>query len=190
MELAQQWYAWRGVSGMLLDVGLFAFLLACGVTDFRAHKIYNKLTFPALFVAVALHGIHGGISGLGVSAAGFGSTFGIFILLWIVGAMGGGDLKFMSVVGAFFAFPLSLWAIFYALLGAGVTAVAVMIAERRLLETFRRIGRTVYTFVVPGLATELPSKEDSPKIPFAVGAGCGAVATWILAALGRLGPLR
>jgi Flp pilus assembly protein protease CpaA len=51
----------------------------------------------------------GGADGLLFALAGFLTGFGIFFLMWTVGACGGGDVKLFAAVGAWVGPYISLW---------------------------------------------------------------------------------
>jgi len=80
---------------------LFAVLAAAVATDVRHHRIPNLLLWPTLSFALLLHVIGGGVDGL-ITATG-GLTLGLAMLLplYAIGAMGGGDVKLLGVVGSF-----------------------------------------------------------------------------------------
>jgi prepilin peptidase CpaA len=90
---------------LLVIVGLAALI------DVRFRRIPNALTFPLLLAGLAEacfghHGISMSHALLGC-LAGFSLTFGQFLL----GALGGGDLKLMTAVGAWTG-PLGVLAVF------------------------------------------------------------------------------
>lgn len=71
------------------------------VTDWREHKIYNKLLVPAFFLALLLHTFQGGLSGLTSSLLGAATGFALLLLPYLMGGMGAGDVKLLAVIGAF-----------------------------------------------------------------------------------------
>jgi prepilin peptidase CpaA len=80
---------------------LFVVLAAAVVTDLRNRQIPNLLLLPPLCLALMLHSMSGGISGL-ITAAG-GLTLGLAMLLplYLIGGMAAGDVKLLGVVGSF-----------------------------------------------------------------------------------------
>jgi len=79
--------------GLTLGIAVF--------TDWREHKIYNKLLAPAFFTALLLHTFHGGISGLTNSLLGTATGFVLLLIPYLMGGMGAGDVKLLAVIGAF-----------------------------------------------------------------------------------------
>lgn len=70
------------------------------ITDLRWGKIYNWLTFPAIFAGWAINFATGGISGLAYSFAA--TVLGILIYMPAAGfgLMGMGDVKLLGAIGA------------------------------------------------------------------------------------------
>jgi Flp pilus assembly protein protease CpaA len=54
----------------------------------------------------------GAADGLLFALAGFGTGFGIFFLMWIVGLCGGGDVKLLGAASAWFGPYYALWILF------------------------------------------------------------------------------
>ncbi|HYW78726.1 MAG TPA: A24 family peptidase, partial [Thermoguttaceae bacterium] len=75
-------------------------VMIAGAIDVRHFKVPNMLTGPLLVCGIAYHAILGGQSGLESSL--FGALFGFCVLigLYILGAMGAGDVKLLTGVGA------------------------------------------------------------------------------------------
>jgi len=90
----------------ILAVVVFTFVAA--VWDTRTKKIPNRLTVPAFCLALAYHAVAGfataGFAGMGerllFALAGFGTGFGILLVLFLIGGGGAGDVKMMGALGA------------------------------------------------------------------------------------------
>ena len=119
---------------------LLVLLLLCliaGYTDLRWHKIPNRLTYPATAGAVVMNGVASlisspvstewGLIGWEASLSGAGLCFVVMLAVLLFFGIGGGDLKLLTMVGAFLGpsqgLEVLLWS---AVLGAGV-AVALLI---------------------------------------------------------------
>jgi len=70
------------------------------VCDVRSSRIPNWLTYSSLAAALTLRFVAPGWAGLKGGLVGVLVAGGIFLILFFVGAMGGGDLKLMASVGA------------------------------------------------------------------------------------------
>ena len=70
------------------------------VEDVRRQKIPNLVTFPTMVIALIYYGISSGLNGLFFSAGGLASGMGFFMILYVMGGMGAGDVKLMGASGA------------------------------------------------------------------------------------------
>ena len=84
-----------------LQLIIASVLLVAGVTDLRSSKVPNWLTISAMAGGLLSHSLLNGLSGLLFSAKGLGLGFALFILLYVMGGMGAGDVKLLAAVGSF-----------------------------------------------------------------------------------------
>ena len=68
--------------------------------DYKTQKIPNKITIPTIAAGVILSTVYFGFAGLWTSLLGFIVGFLIFLLPFILGGMGAGDVKLMAAIGA------------------------------------------------------------------------------------------
>jgi prepilin peptidase CpaA len=84
----------------LLFMTAVAVAVAAAVSDVSSHRIPNWLTYPALVGAFALRFASQGWSGLRSALVGMLIAGGLFLVLYVIRAMGAGDVKLMAAVGA------------------------------------------------------------------------------------------
>jgi prepilin peptidase CpaA len=85
----------------VLRTVLILVLLAVSVyTDQKSGKVLNKITFPAMFCGIILACFDNGVKGLADSLAGMGIGLALFIIPFIMGLLGAGDVKLLMAVGA------------------------------------------------------------------------------------------
>jgi prepilin peptidase CpaA len=79
-----------------------ALLLGCAASfdDLRRRAIANWINVAGLAAALCYHLIHGGVAALGWSAAGAAVGFAVFLIFYVLGGMGAGDLKLAAAFGA------------------------------------------------------------------------------------------
>ena len=141
-----------------IQAALAALVLVAAVCDIRSRDIPNWLTLGGIVAGLVLHPYLAGWAGLKFAAAGLGLAIVMFIPLFILRWLGGGDVKLMVAVGAL-AGTYNLFIIFImdALLG-GVVALAAVLFRKRGAKTMRNIGRMV-TSLVRGKAPYEETKE-------------------------------
>ena len=97
--------------------------------DVRTRTIPNRLTFPALLIGLAAHGVLGGVDGFKSSLVGMAVAGGVLLPGWLFRWMGAGDVKLMAAVGAWLAWPQALIAVLASLVTGG--AISLIVALRR-----------------------------------------------------------
>jgi len=150
--------------------GAIFLALIGGYTDLRNRRIPNWLTVPGLVVGVAASAILGGWSGLKTSLLGTGLAFALLLPFWLLRSLGAGDLKFATALGAYFGHIRMVDILLGSIFVAGVMALALIIYERRFLESIRNIGHilvSLATFRLPGSQVRLEN-PDALTIPWGV----------------------
>ncbi len=125
--------------GQIMFLTLVAVLLAAVVTDIRSCRIPNFLTIPAMATGLLLHALRDGQTGLVTSLEGLGIGLGLFLIPYLRGGMGAGDVKLMAAVGSFLGPQGVLFAGLITMLLGGVYAVAVMVGHWGLRNSVDRI---------------------------------------------------
>jgi prepilin peptidase CpaA len=113
--------------------------IIAAVTDVWKFKVYNLLTLPLLASGLLYHATHGGAAALAGSVVGALAGFGIMIVLYVMGGMGAGDVKFVTALGAWLGLPLTLYVIIAGSIAAGAYAVILMVTAVPLRETLLNI---------------------------------------------------
>ena len=68
------------------------------LNDIRSGRIPNWLTYTSLAAALVVRGAIAGWPGLRSGLQGVALAGGLFLLLFLLGSMGGGDVKLMAAV--------------------------------------------------------------------------------------------
>jgi prepilin peptidase CpaA len=157
-----------------------AVLVALGgaVSDIRSARIPNRLTYSALLAALSLRFALLGLSGLKSGAVGMFVAGGLFCVLFVLGAMGGGDMKLMAAVGAWVGSTQVMTLILAAALAGGVLAIGRIIFTKRVGQTLRNIMRLICYRLTSGLQPhpELNVQSlGSQRVPFGVAIAVGAL---------------
>lgn len=156
--------------------GLVGILIVALVTDLQSRKIYNWLTFPAILLGLALGALTGGVAGL--QAAGIGLLVGsaVFLLGFMLGAMGAGDVKLMAAVGAWLGWPHALAAVLYVTVIGGFVSLGAAAVNGSLIQLFRNIYWFLVGLILPGgKAQAAIARSAAPPIPYGISIALGGI---------------
>jgi prepilin peptidase CpaA len=162
---------------------VFTMLLVAGcISDLRTRKIPNELVLAILATGWLFAFASGdGWSALGLSLAGPAVGFGIWIVFYLLGFIGAGDVKFFAAAGGWLG-PGATWRA--ALIGAiagGILAIFFLVRERRLTEVLRRtaLAASSGTFTAIPDQTVTADAKHRP-LPYGVALAIGALVTaWV-----------
>jgi prepilin peptidase CpaA len=118
--------------------------IAGAASDVRTKRIPNRLTYSALIAAFLFRFAFAGWAGLERGVAGMMIAGGIFFFLFLLGGMGGGDVKLMASVAAWAGSGQVKSVLIAAAIAGGALALAYVLVGRRvrqtLFNTFELIG--------------------------------------------------
>ncbi len=152
-------------------------------TDLRARRIPNALTGAAVLAGLSLHCICGGAAGLLSAALACLIAGGLFLLPYIAGGMGAGDVKLMAALGAvsgLHALPSVLLA---TAVSGGIVALAAVLRRGALQTTFQSVFTLLLHHTRRGLLAHGSlnlSNTTRLRIPYAVPACMGCLYTLVL----------
>jgi prepilin peptidase CpaA len=148
--------------------------------DVKSRRIPNLLTFPALLLGLLVHLAVEGLPGLGRSALGMLVAGGLMMPGWLLKWKGGGDVKLMAAVGAWFGFPLALMAALLSLIAGGVVAF-LWAARHRVLRQSLWGASLMGAWLLSGTKRAAPPPvAGSVRFPFGIAVLIGSFAAlWI-----------
>ena len=142
-------------------------LIAVGM-DVRNMRISNRLILIGLGISfiqrLYCEGIWGIFTGL------FLITFPVVLLylLFLVGALGAGDIKLFSLIGGFVNFKELMWCIAYAFLFAAVFSMLKMLYYRIFFSSMRNVAHYVERLMMGVYSVYVPLEENKNRIHFSV----------------------
>src|ERR1700683_3249721 len=123
-------------------LGLVTFAVGCAAVaeDVAWRRISNGTSGGALAAGVVVHSARQGWRGVSVAAAGAALGFAVFLVFYLLGGMGAGDVKLMAGFGSLLGPGAILRAAWIAAVVGGLMAAAY--AAVRAVRDRRRAGRS------------------------------------------------
>jgi prepilin peptidase CpaA len=120
---------------------LLALLIGAAVYDVRYRKIPNWLSMSGIVLGFAINFAIGPPEG-GVLFAlkGFAAGFGLYLLLYVLRAMGAGDVKLMGAVGALVGAERWFGIFLVTAIVGGIMALLLVTVRGRLKKTLFNVG--------------------------------------------------
>ena len=181
---------------LLLPPLLLGTLLAVAVWhDVRSRRIPNLLVLPGALAGLALNGalptgaglFSAQFGGLGATASltGLGAGLAVLLPIYMLRAMGAGDVKLMAMVGAFLGPRALLETALWSLLAGGALALLAALFSGRLAallaNTYQMLLHALMrTLAGAGGGIDAPAAA-SGKLPYAIAIACGTVLHLLLA---------
>lgn len=166
----------KGGYFMQFDIMLLVVLTICTITDLKYRKIYNKVIFPFLLLAIILNSIYGGFSGLKLSIIGFATGFGMLLIPYFMGGFGAGDVKLLGLIGAIKGSQFAFYTGLYMALIGGAIAIIIIIFNKETINFIKSLFWWLVGFF-RGIhyKFELPTSVLLKKYPYGVAISGGAL---------------
>jgi prepilin peptidase CpaA len=142
-----------------IRIFLEVLVIIAAIWDIRTRRIPNWLTLSGVILGVALNTFLFEINGLWFSLKGLGVAFGVYFVLYLLHAMGAGDVKLMAAVGA--AAGAGNWLGILVLTSvAGAVAGLLLVAFKgRFRKTLGNLG-----LIISSLGRGRAPYKDSPEL--------------------------
>jgi prepilin peptidase CpaA len=112
---------------------------AGAVYDVRSRRVPNFVTLPCFLFGLVIHLTLGGWRQL-TSAAAAGTICGaVFLVFYLAGGMGAGDVKLIAAAGCLTGLPLIGPLLFFTSLVGGVMAIGLALYRGRFKETMHNM---------------------------------------------------
>lgn len=161
-----------------ISLAIVLLLLAVAVIyDVRSHRIPNWLVFSGALVGLAYHALSSYGMGAMASIQGLGVGLAAFMPLYLIRAMGAGDVKLMAMVGAYLGPASAFSAVLTVFIVGGVLSITAALRNKampRLYENLRFIMADMsMKMMVGGGAQVAIMPVTAGKLPYAVAIACG-----------------
>jgi prepilin peptidase CpaA len=157
-------------------------------TDIKSRRIPNILTGPAMLLGLLLHLSLDGWRGLLTSLAAGLICGVIFLIFYLAGGMGAGDVKLIAAVGCLAGLPDVAYLLVLTSLAGAVMGIGLALLRGRLKDTLRNVAELASHHKDEGLKPhpELHVKNaHTLRLPYGVAIAAGSTITFYLLGMQR-----
>ena len=116
----------------IIDYFLVGLLVLAVYNDITRKKIPNKITMPAILIGIIWSTLNSGLNGFLFSIFGFLFGLTVFLIPYIAGGIGAGDVKLLATIGAIKGWRFTLFSSLSTAAVGGVLVIVYMIYTGRL----------------------------------------------------------
>lgn len=170
-----------------IETTYIAAALACASIgskhDLQSRRIPNLLTGPAILCGLLLHLILGGPVQLGLSALAGLMAGGVFLVFFVAGGMGAGDVKLMTAVGCLAGTAFIKDIVVGTVLLGALMGVALALYRGQLRQMLTNVITLVQHHSAEGLKTHPELNVRNPtvlRLPYALPIAAGCLVTLLM----------
>lgn len=180
---------------MYADITVILLIILAAYFDITTSKIPNRITVTLIIFGILYNTITNGITGLIFSSLGIMSGVIVFIIPFILGGMGGGDVKLMAAIGALKGWRFVLITTIYTGIVGGVIVILILIRQKKLLKSLKRVLSIILKPIMFFLTLNFENKKlkqfnswlldsqidwEKQYIPYGVAIGIGAIMAYFM----------
>ena len=147
----------------VIQILLEVLVIVAAIWDIRTRRIPNWLTLSGVVLALAIntfiYQFVGIWYGLILSLKGLGLAFGVYFVLYLLRAMGAGDVKLMAAVGAAAGWENWLGILVLTSVAGAVFGLILVVFKRRLRKTLGNLG-----IIISSLGRGRAPYKDTPEL--------------------------
>lgn len=170
------------------DVLVIALASVAGFIDVKTRKIPNWLNFTAAAAGLAVNLYIYGWPGALLSIKGVLVGLCVFLLPFLFGGMGGGDVKLMGAIGAIKGINFTLQTALLGALWGGLMALLAIYLKKKDFNSLKSFGGGLKLFFLTGgqvgkefmLPDEDTDKKERIYIPYGLAIFLGVITTYLV----------
>lgn len=160
-------------------IALAAMVFVASIYDIKYRRIPNWLILAGLLSSIFYQIFSGYGYGLVFWITGLGVGLFCFMPLYIMRAMGAGDVKLMAAVGSFLGGSAAIQTVMLTLFAGGALALLVMLWNRSWKLVLKNIGLMTANMTIAAMTRQLPKAEAPLKsagnLPYGVAIAVGTL---------------
>ena len=183
-------------SGVVQLLGMFVFeakhalllllIAAAVVVDVRSHRIPNAVVATGAAIGFAWQLVLPDGWGVVYALQGAAVGLGLFLPMYVMHAMGAGDVKLMAMIGTFLGPAATVGAGLSTLLAGGVLAIGAALYNGALAQLFGNVGFLLsHAARKDAHANRETARVSAGRLPYAVAIAVGTCLQLLLARSGH-----
>ncbi|WP_151732991.1 A24 family peptidase [Paenibacillus tengchongensis] len=160
--------------------GAVPFLAAAFITDIRHMRIPNALSLAMLGTGLLFQMLFCGWKGLFIAACGAGTGFLVLLILYLIRAVGGGDVKLFAAIGAWIGALPTLQLLVYSVFIGAIIGWIIVLSRRETGKRLRSLLSRSAGMLLHGGQVQLPAAGgDLLRFPFMLAVVPAYICTYI-----------
>lgn len=160
------------------QIGALALALIAAGADLATGRIPNALTYSAFVLGIALGLWPGAAPELLPCLLGIAVALVPGVVLFAMGAIGGGDVKLLGALGALLGTPLILDVLLSSVVCGVIMSIGWLLWRGRLAETLKGMLQLARSLLYPGTPRVVPASDTT--IPMGLAVALGVLWTMLL----------
>jgi len=160
--------------------GASVIALVASYFDVKSRRIPNFITVPAFLFGLFIHLVCGGWQQMLTSLAAGAIGGALFLVFYLAGGMGAGDVKLIMAVGATAGLPHIAYLLVLTVLAGGLMALFLTVVRGRLQQTIMNVGVLTAHHAQQGLQPHPDLNIANPqtlRLPYALAIAGGCILT-------------
>ena len=167
----------------LIIAAASCFMLTAAVSDIRHRRISNRLNVVAAISALGLQAILAGTGGVLDGLQGLVAGLAVLFIPFAMGMIGGGDVKFVAAVGAFFGAHVTMIGLFFGVTLGGLVGAVSLLRKGRLASGMRSVAADLACLAGGVRPTTLKDSDTVETVPYGVLLALGMAGSVVVAVM-------
>lgn len=138
-------------------------LIAATAMDLKCSKISNRLILGGLAIGLLIQALESGIRGAGVFLISVSIPVILFYLLFLMRALGAGDIKLFSVIGGICGFQILFVTVIASFFVGACMSLCKMLYHRSLISRLCVFGNYVSQSLSAGRLLKYPKEPEGKQ---------------------------
>lgn len=164
---------------LVIFIEIITLLSLCTYSDIKAMKIPNKCTFVFLILGVITNTAFLGPPGIIRSFKGILLVFILVIVPYIIGGIGGGDVKMLAAIGSIGGHLFAVRTIVFTAIIGAIISFCILVYEKRLKTGLANVWKYICsTVLIQRVIVIEESKDKIVYFPYGIAISAGTILTF------------